>query len=206
MTRKRLSDLLREEVQKSPEPEVELQETNGDQLLEEVSSTAEKSTVEVQKTFEDAEATDESPINPPAKSSARRTTKTMKTDLEVTVTELRERLKEAQQKESSQQQQISDLQFTLQEQKTLIQQLQSELEQKNQLKLALEQVKKDALQLAEANEKLNQELNALKKEDGKLKAQVTQGRPQKLIKLDLAQAEKSADSSATDNFQSWCYD
>jgi len=41
----------------------------------------------------------------------------MKTDLEVTVTELRERLKEAQQKESSQQQQITDLQSTLQEQK-----------------------------------------------------------------------------------------
>jgi len=35
---------------------------------------------------------------------------------------------------------------------------------------------KDALQLAEANEKLNQELNALKKEDGNLKAQVTEDR------------------------------
>jgi len=50
----------------------------------------------------------------------------------------------------------------LQEQKTLIQQLQSKLDQTNQLKLALIK-SKDALQLAEANEKLNQELNALKR-------------------------------------------
>jgi len=60
---------------------------------------------------------------------------------------------------------------------------------------------KDALQLAEANEKLNQELNALKKEDGNLKAG-NSGRPQKLIKLEQDQPEKSSDSSAADKFQS----
>jgi len=47
MTRKRLSDLLREEVQ-NPSQKLN-SETNGDQLLEEVSSTAKKSTAEVQR-------------------------------------------------------------------------------------------------------------------------------------------------------------
>jgi len=89
------------------------QETNGDQLLEEVSSTAKK-TAEVQRRLKMLKQQ-----RNPHKSSCQiqcQTHKT-KTDLEVTVTELRERLKEAQQKESSQQQQITDLQSTLQEQK-----------------------------------------------------------------------------------------
>jgi len=46
---------------KIPEPEVEPRRQTA--ILEEVSSTAKKSTAEV-KTFEDAEATEESPINP----------------------------------------------------------------------------------------------------------------------------------------------
>lgn len=208
MTKKRLADMLKAELQKSPEPKVEIvPEIKDDRNLESVSIAPAESSVGVQQTFQDAVVTQESPMNPPAKPSARRrTTNPANADLEVTVTNLREDLKEAQQKESSLQQQINDLQTALQEQQTSLNKLQDDQEQTNYLKSRVEEVKQDALHLAEVNDKLNQEIATLRKENEELKAQLAHGSQQKLAKLGQEQITKSPDSKPLDNFQSWCYD
>src|ERR671933_1104083 len=121
MTKKRITDLLRQEAQKLPDAE-------GTPVIE---VTAE----EVPE--QDAEAEEELSTNMPNNSGARRTNLT-KADLEATVTQLRSALEQAQQKESSLQQQIADVQSDLDEQKTFVQKLQKELEKANQLKGELE--------------------------------------------------------------------
>jgi uncharacterized coiled-coil DUF342 family protein len=164
MAKKNLTDLLREEVKKSPEIQSEtVQETTDDEHLE-----------------QDAEAVEKSQMNTPAKPSANHSTPT-NPELEATVAELRAALEEAQhkeetfaelkesleesyRKEGSLQQQIADLKSDLQHQKKSVHKLEKELEKIDQLKSELEQAKKAAFQLAEANEKLNQEIQTLKKE------------------------------------------
>lgn len=183
MVKKRLTDLLREEVEKSPEPNGEKGEaTSHEQHLEQDTDSVEKPT-----------------MNTRSQSSARRSTQT-KAELEATVTELRAALEEAQQqdttltqledaledankKEASLQQQIIALQADLQQQQKSVDKLQKQVETIDQLKTEFEQAKKAALQLAQANEKLTQEINALKKEnealkvDGKRSLEPHLGRP-----------------------------
>lgn len=132
MPRKRIGDLLREEVQKSLEPEAENVQNGG-------------------------ESAQESPEP--------------KIELETTVTDLRESLQEAQQRENSLQQQIADLQSDLQEQKTLVEKLEADIQRTNRLKAELEQARKVILQLSEANSKLTEEVNTLRKENEGLRSQ-----------------------------------
>lgn len=91
--------------------------------------------------------------------------------LKTTVTELKELMQETHRKENSSEQQFADLQSDLQDQKTLIQKLQADLNQVNQLKAELEQAKKVILQLAEVNSKLTQEVDTLRKENEGFKSQ-----------------------------------
>lgn len=138
MNKKRLSDLLRDEAEKSPDTE----------SIEEVVNN-----LEVDTTLSDTEPLDEtsdehSPVN--ITSRAKRTSPT-KAELETTLTELQEALQAAQIREESLGQQIAGLQLELQEQKTLVKNLQPILEQTNQLKTELEQAKKVILQLSEIN-------------------------------------------------------
>ena len=161
MAKKSLTDLLREEVEKSTNLELEKDETI-DQYPEIVENL---------------------PMNTPAKSSARQSIQT-KAQLEATISKLKAALEEAQQhnqdgafaelkadleeayrKEGALQQQISDLQSDLQHYKKSVHKLEKELEKVDQLKTELEQAKRAAFQLAEANEKLTQEINMLKKGD-----------------------------------------
>lgn len=171
MAKKNLTDLLREEVEKSPDLQNEtVQETTDDENLE-----------------QDAEAVEKSPMNTPAKQNASHSTHT-NAELEATVTELRVALEEAKHKEATfadlkdaleeshrkegaLQQQITDLKSDLQHQKKSVHRLEKEVEKIDQLKTELEQAKKAALQLAEANEKLNQEIQTLRKEDKSLTVQ-----------------------------------
>lgn len=151
MNKKRLSDLLRDEAEKSPETE----------SIEEVVNN-----LEVDTTLSDIEPLDEtldehSPVN--TTSRARRTSPT-KAELETTLTELQEALQAAQMREESLGQQIADLQLELQEQKLLVKNLQPILEQTNQLKTELEQAKKVILQLSEINSASTQSAIAPKKE------------------------------------------
>lgn len=163
MAKKSLTDLLHEEVKKSSKQESKtVQENTDDELQEQTDHTVEKLPMTTQ--------------NQP---SARRATPT-KADLESTITELRTALKEAQhqeekfvdlknaleeayKKEGALEQQITDLQSDLQHQKRLVHKLEKELEKLEPLKKEFEQAKKAALQLAEANDKLTQEINTLKK-------------------------------------------
>lgn len=166
MARKKLTDLLREEVAKAPESN---DETTSDQGVNLDPDTVEES----------AMATE---IIPETKSSNPQ-------DLEKTVTELKAALAEAQQKEkvltelqeslaesnkkeASLQKQITDLQKDLQQQKQSVSILQKEVEKVEKiehLKTELDQAKQAAIQLAQANEKLTKEIDVLKKENEALK-------------------------------------
>ncbi|HEY9822755.1 MAG TPA: hypothetical protein V6D35_18585 [Candidatus Sericytochromatia bacterium] len=165
MAKKSLTDLLREEVEKSPDLELEKAgESTDDEIRE-----------------QNTESVENLPMNTSDKSSARHSTPT-KADLEATITELQAALKEAQhkeerfadlkadleeayRKEGALQQQINDLQSELQHQKKSVHKLEKELEKIEHLKADFEQAKKAAIQLADANEKLIQEVNTLKKGD-----------------------------------------
>lgn len=162
MARKRLVDLLREEAQKSPEPEDEKgKEENAD-------VTAADATLSVTSPLD--EITAPSPVTTPTTSPAKRTPPT-KAELEKTVTELQQVLQENQQEKNELQQQIADLQSDLHEQKTLVQKLQAELKQASQIKADFEQAKKVILQLSEVNSKITQEVNTLKEENEGPKSQ-----------------------------------
>ena len=157
MNKKRLSDLLRDEAQKSP-----------DESIEEVVNN-----LEVDITLPETESLDEtldehSPVN--TTSRTKRTNPT-KAELETTLTELQEALQAAQMREESLGQQVVDLQLELQEQKLLVKTLQPILEQTNQLKTELEQAKKVILQLSEINSKSTQSAITPKKELGDFRAQ-----------------------------------
>ncbi|MBE9125941.1 MULTISPECIES: hypothetical protein [unclassified Coleofasciculus] len=179
MTKKRLTDLLREEVEKLAEPDEENNETSGEQDLEQDTEAVEKPTMTTQ-----------------SKSNARRSAPT-KAELEATVTELRaaleetqhqdttlielkEALEEANQREASLQQQITDLQANLEQQKDSVEKLQQQLKTIEGLKAEFEQAKKAAVQLAQANERLTQEINTLTKQnkEDKTNRQIKQMQPQ----------------------------
>lgn len=163
MVKKSLTDLLREEVEKSPSLEEQVEEMTDEQII--------KQEPEVETL----------PMNIPAKPSAKQSIPT-KAELEATITELQAALEEAQQKhqdgpfaelkndleeayrkEGALQQQISDLQSDLQHYKKSVHKLEKELEKTDHLKTELEQAKKAAMQLAEANEELTQEVKTVNK-------------------------------------------
>ena len=178
MAKKRLTDLLREEVEKSPD----------------VNSATEQKNNDDENIDQKAETVEKSPMNTPAKPNARRSAATKSTatkstatkaELEATVAELKAALEEAQKKETTfadlkesleeshrkekaLQQQITELQAELHNQNDSLKKLQKNLEKIADLKTEFEQAKKAAVQLAEANEKLTQEINALKKENESL--------------------------------------
>ena len=163
MAKKSLTDLLREEVEKSPDLELENAGENTDDEIRDP----------------DTEAVEKLPMNTSDKPSAKQSSAT-KAELEATITELQAALKEAQhkeetfaelkadleeayRKEGALQQQINDLQSELQHQKKSVHKLEKELEKIEHLKADFEQAKKAAIQLADANEKLIEEVNTLKK-------------------------------------------
>lgn len=126
-------------------------------------------------------------MSTPAKPRAKRSNLT-KAELEAMVKELRAALEEAQnqenkfanlkdsleeahQNEDSLKQEIADLKSNLQKQEQFIEKLQNELEGIKPLKAEFEEAKKAAVHLAATNEKLTEEVKALKKENEDLKSQ-----------------------------------
>lgn len=227
MTKKRLADLLREEVQKSPNEAVgETEATSNPSALEAASletSSPEASSLEASATSPGSELIDTTPMPTP-----HRPTRTTKADLELMIAELQQELEAAQQNAAALQQQTNDLKADLQNQQAAVQKLQAAVEEIPPLKLALEQAKNDALLLAQTNERLIRENEALSKENTQLKSglqnsrqlqtpqvqaqpQERQGqqRRQKLgstqVQHSQEQAKKIAPPSKGD-FESWCYD
>lgn len=156
-TKKRLSDLLREEAQESPSEAEAIQEATSKPL-------------EPDPTLSEPEPSHD-PDQPSLLNTAAPPKRIpTKAELETTVSELREALNESHDQENSLQQQIADLKSDLQEQKILIQKLLVELEPTNQIKAELEQAKKVILQLLEDNSKNTQEVSTQRQEeDSRLK-------------------------------------
>ncbi len=144
MARKQsLSDLLQEEAQKFTPPE-------GESAIE----------VTAEKIVEEQASDDEESLGQPLEPASTKRSPT-KADLEVTVKELTSNLETSHKKEASLGQEITDLQSKLSKQKTFVSEQKSLLEQ---LTKELDETKKTALQLAEANSLLIEEINSFKKE------------------------------------------
>ncbi len=162
MAKKSLTDLLREEVEKSPELE-------GENVQE--ITAVEKSQMNEQS---------KSRTKPPTKAELEAIVAELRAALEEaekaaqekeeTFADLKNDLKESHKKERHLQQQITDLQSELQQQKKSVKKLQKELEELEYLKTEFEQAKTAALHLAELNEKLTKEINTLKTENEDLEA------------------------------------
>jgi predicted RNase H-like nuclease (RuvC/YqgF family) len=124
MVRKRIGDLLREEVN-------------------EPVATEEDAANEAQ-TNHTKEEKEELPPETISQSA---------TELEANINELKKLLQAAQKKETSLQSQVTDLKSQLQEQKKLVKELQTQASQEKQLKIELEEAKKTILKLAEVSSK-----------------------------------------------------
>ena len=149
MVKKDLTNKPREEMQEFITIDAKVsQETPDEQPIQPETRAIEEVSIN---------AADQSPPNQPSP---------IEIELKATITELRSTIEKAQKREDSFVQQISDLKAELSEQKKLAKKLQKELEQTN-LKSELEQAKKTALELADANSKLIQEMKALQKEKEK---------------------------------------
>ncbi len=197
MTKKSLADLLREEAHKSPDSEAEAVQEAALEPLEPAPTLS-----ETEPTTTSYETTGEpSPLDTAAPRAKRIPTKA---ELEITVSELREALKDSHGKENSLQQQIADLQSDLQEQKILLQKLLAELEQTSQIKAELDQAKKVILQLVADSSKTTQEANTRSKatqEPNTPKKENTGLRPQKLALKKLPQHSIQPDSPSGEIFE-----
>ncbi|MBF2072598.1 MAG: hypothetical protein IGS50_02370 [Synechococcales cyanobacterium C42_A2020_086] len=166
MARKRLSDLLREEANKSP-ADASLSETPANESHAQPAAPASTKETHRQEAIPDAEATEHSSLNssngtpagaiaaaPSDPATSRRHSPT-KAELEATIAELRSTLQQtqdaAQQQEATLQQQITHLTSELASQQALIEQLQTEVQQVQSLKAQLEEARKVILQLSQVN-------------------------------------------------------
>ncbi|WP_138501118.1 hypothetical protein [Nostoc sp. PA-18-2419] len=147
-----LSDLLQQEAQKITSPE-------DDSAIE----------IPVQEIAQEQASTDEeSSPQTPEPTTTRRANPT-KADLEVTIKELTSDLEKSHKKEAVLEQEIADLKLNLSRQKTLASEQKTLAEQ---LTKELNDAKKTALQLAEANSQLIEEINVLK-QSAKTTSQIT---------------------------------
>ena len=165
MVRKRVADLLQEEAQK-------FTPTEGESAIEVTATPIETS---VDEKEEDDTSTQEA-----SSTHAKRTSPT-KADLEVTLKDLQETLDKSQQNEKALEKQIIDFQSALSEQKTLAGRLTKELQD----------AKKAALQLAEANSQLieDKEKNAVKEQTKKAEIVKQEIVKQEIVKQELVKQE-----------------
>lgn len=154
MVKKRLSDLIQEEAQKlTPNENESVIEVTAEEVTE-----------------QETPAAAASPTQTPEPTAAKRTIPT-KADLEIIIKELKETLEKKQDKEKSLQQQIADLQSSVSEQKASTEKLTKELQE----------AKKAAIHLAEANSQLIEENNSLKQEKEKEKELLQQEKEKNLL-------------------------
>ena len=150
MARRRLTDLLREEVQKPEESSVEPVETTQ---KTETAGAAKAETAKV-----DTAKAETAKVDAVTKAAAIAAAAAAKS-----IAVLQTTLEQTQQREGDLKNQVTDLQAKLDEQQKLVKSLQSDLKRSDKLQKDLEEARKDALQLADANTKLAQEIETLKK-------------------------------------------
>lgn len=152
MARKRIADLLNEEVEKLA---TENDDATSDPTLDNTNNE-ENPVVKSTRTT----AARRNPTR-----TTRQTTNQNNQELEGVVSELRVTLEQVQKSEELLQQQVVDLQRALDSQKALAKQFKQELESTDSLKAELEQAKRTIVQLAEANSNLIEERTPAKKEN-----------------------------------------
>ncbi|MFM7450518.1 MAG: hypothetical protein ACKO24_18195 [Leptolyngbyaceae cyanobacterium] len=154
MARKSLADLLREEVNKPGEAEAESPQKQGTGQAKSHPKTSEKSATERSR-----QSSPKAP--PPPKASEKKNGEADQADAEL-VSRLQDELDLAQRWEASLTEQLEQLQKELEAQNTLIASLKQDLRKYDALAEELKHAKAAALQLAEANAKLTEELNHLR--------------------------------------------
>jgi DNA repair exonuclease SbcCD ATPase subunit len=183
VTRKRLSDLLREEAKKSLDDAAATPQSTSKSRKASTASQGKAQKVEGTK---GNEANKEAIAPPPAPVAARKATggRSAKapaavtaeanstsnetnftpnpTDLQETINDLQASLKTAQQVEQALRQEVATLEASLKDREKALQQLQTELERAHQDKSELEKTKQLALKLSESNIQLTREMEALK--------------------------------------------
>jgi chromosome segregation ATPase len=155
MVRKRIADLLNEEGEKltTEQSSSELDATNNEEL-----SNEEKTEV-VKPTRTTARSRNTSRTRQASQNTS---------DSEGIVTELRAALKQAQENEHSLEHRIAELLVELEDEKALVKQLRQDVANFDAVNAELDQAKTTILQLAEANSKLIEQMNSLKKEPAPL--------------------------------------
>ncbi len=151
MARKRLSDLLREEVHKTEDAEATPATTSGKRTGQTNRAKAQASSGR-------------------AKSPVVETVEAVLVEDTQTATEkddmhqLKQELARSQQREAHLQQELTLLQTELDQREALINSLEADLEKAKSFKNELDQAKKAALKLAEENTRLNEELKSLQRQ------------------------------------------
>lgn len=182
--KKRLADLLQKEMQK-------FTPTEGESVIEIAAEVvAENASPDASEPTADTTATKYP--NPP------------KIELEATVEELRKKLAESQKKEASFQQQISSFKAALFEQESSVERLEKELDE----------TKKTALHLAEANSQLIEEINGLKQVKEPVTALVKEVVKEPYNPLSYRKSHRSSErlqerpTGSNENFadNTWLYD
>jgi chromosome segregation ATPase len=167
MVRKRVSvsELIQEEAQKFIPPEGESAiEVTAEAIVEENVLVA-----------------GEPPTQTPQSTTVKQTD-TAKADLEATIKDFQETLKQANHNSAAFQQEVVGLQSSISEQKALTERLTKDLHE----------AKKTALQLAEANSQLVEEINSLKQE----KASFTEANSQLVEEINSLKQEKASFTEA----------
>ncbi|MGB3205144.1 MAG: hypothetical protein WBB28_09165 [Crinalium sp.] len=145
MVRKKLSDMIQQEVKKSPD-------ANAESVIEVKAEKVVEPKAEIEALPDDQSHQEDT--------------------LKATVADLQAALAQAKENEANLQQQISSLKSDLDQHKSLVDKVKQDLDKANSLKKELEETKQAALKLAEANSTLIAEMNAFKTGKEKPKAEM----------------------------------
>ncbi len=148
MARKRLSDLLREEVHKTEDAEATSAASSGKR-------TSQTNRAKAQANSGRAKSPVVETVEAVLVEDAQKTTEKDDTH------QLKQELARSHQREAHLQQELTLLQTELDQREALINSLEADLEKAKSLKNELDQAKKAALKLAEENTRLNEELKSL---------------------------------------------
>ncbi|MBD2464413.1 hypothetical protein H6G89_25740 [Oscillatoria sp. FACHB-1407] len=161
MTKKRLSDLLRQEAQKSLEDEKPVEQVTPEAAKQPTTTNRRKAP---QTKSAAASKTTQSAVvaSDPASADTKQQQDSLIAELKEAIATLQTSLNTAQQTEGALRQEITDLEAALQQQRELVQVLKADLKQADQNRAELEETKHLIVTLSDNNLKLKQELDTLK--------------------------------------------
>lgn len=158
-SRKRLSDLLREEAKRSPDANAAAEEQSAQTSASSTKGGTRSKSAKPSDTEADAPADTAAETGDVSEAIAA-TPSPAQVELESALEELRSQLQSAKAQEGVLQRQIESLQADLSEQQALMQKLKADLEHSSQLKNELEEARNVILRLSELNTKLEGQVRA----------------------------------------------